>query len=103
MHYNCDGANLNLQTTIYLMFKNAVLLSILLFVVATALTMRFEAMSDGYTTLGFPITFLQYTEGKCVACAQFFKWYALTVDLFIALAFAFGCLKAWTLVAAQSK
>ena len=85
------------------MFKSAALLGIILFVLATALTMRFEAMSDGYTTLGFPVIFLQCTSGKCVACAQFFKWYALAVDLLIALAFAFGCLKAWTLVAAQSK
>ena len=83
------------------MFRSTVLLGLMLFVVVTALTMRFEAMSDGYTMIGFPVIFLQYTEGKCVACAQFFKWYALSVDLFIALAFAYDCLKAWTCVATQ--
>lgn len=85
------------------MFKIAILLGIILFVVTTALTMHVEGMSDGYTTLGFPVIFLQYTSGKCVGCAQFFKWYALAVDLFIALAFAFACWKAWTFVTAQSK
>ncbi|SFQ78754.1 hypothetical protein [Hymenobacter arizonensis] len=85
------------------MLKRAVLLAVLVFVVATALTLRWEAPSDGYTTLGFPASFLQYTGGKCSGCAQYFKWHALALDLFLALAFAAGCVKAWVLLVAQHK
>ena len=84
------------------MFRSTVLLGIIVFVVVTALFMRLEAMSDGYTTLGFPVAFLQYTGGKCSACKQYFRWYALALDLFIALAFAFGGLKAWKQVNAKT-
>ena len=77
------------------MFRRTVLVGIIVFVVVTALSMRLEAMSDGYTTLGFPVVFLHYTGGKCSACAQYFRWHALALDLFIALAVAFGGLRAW--------
>jgi hypothetical protein len=83
------------------MLRSTVLFGVLVFALVTALTMRFEAMSDGYTTLGFPVTFLQYTGGKCSACTQYFRWHALALDLLLALAFAFGGLKAWKRVATK--
>ena len=76
------------------MVRSTVLFGVLVFALVTALTMRFEAMSDGYTTLGFPVTFLQYTGGKCSACTQYFRWHALALDLSIAFIFPFGGLKA---------
>jgi hypothetical protein len=85
------------------MVKRAVLLALIVFAVATALSMRLDAMSDGYTTLGFPVAFLQYTGGKCVACAQYFKWHARAFDLFIALLFACGCLMVSRLAAVKSQ
>ena len=85
------------------MVKKVVLLAAIVFIVATALSMRLEAMSDGYTTLGLPLTFLKYTGGKCAGCIQYFKWGALALDLIIALTVAFGCLKVWNLVTAKRK
>lgn len=85
------------------MIKRVFLLCIIVFALATALSMRLEAMSDGYTTLGFPVPFLQYTSGKCVACAHYFKWYALTFDLLISLIAACGGLKAWKIVLDRSE
>ena len=76
------------------MVRSTVLFGVLVFVVVTVLSMRLEAMSDGYTTLGFPVTFLRYTGGKCSDCAQYFRWYALALDFSIAFIFAFGGLKA---------
>ena len=78
-----------------IMVRSTVLLGVLVFVLVTVLSMRLEAMSDGYTTLGFPVAFLQYTGGKCSDCLQYFRWYALALDIFLALACAFGGLMVW--------
>ena len=84
------------------MLRSTVLFGVLVFVVVTVLSMRLEAMFDGYTTLGFPATFLQYTDGKCSDCVQYFRWYALALDLSIAFVLAFGGLKAWKQITAKT-
>lgn len=35
-----------------------------LFILSTFLFMKQDAVSDGYTSIGFPITFYRYTEAK---------------------------------------
>ena len=85
-----------------MMAKRTALLGIATFVVAAVSSLRLNGMVDGYTTMGFPITFLKYTGGKCVGCDQYFEWPSLAFDLFIAMAFAFCCLKAWRMVPARN-
>jgi hypothetical protein len=67
------------------MVKRTFLLGVALFVLAVAFSLRLDGMADGYTTVGFPVTFLKYTGGKCDGCDQYFDWLRLGVDILSAM------------------
>ena len=56
---------------------------IVLFSVATALTMELNAAHDGMDKLGFPLTFYDHFSGKCHGCHKNFgfKLPSLVIDL----------------------
>lgn len=85
------------------MFQKTVFLAIALFLLSVLCTLRLDGMADGYTTAGFPLQFLKYTEGKCVACDQYFRLPALLLDLTVAVLIAFGGLKAYLYMASKSR
>lgn len=65
--------------------RNVVIVGTSLFILATVLTMKLEAGSDGWNTYGFPLTFYRYTNGKSLDPSLRFELGYLIIDYVLAL------------------
>lgn len=79
--------------------KKSLVLSALLFLLITFITGTFEGAHDGLTRLGFPIVFLQDTNGKCFDCdsIKWLKWTYLILDLLFSYLLAILLIKLYQL------
>ncbi len=67
--------------------KRIVILFFVLFICFNIFLGEFNAVSDGFTRIGFPFVFLQDTDGKCEDCEslKWFNLFYLIVDIIICL------------------
>jgi hypothetical protein len=65
-----------------------------LFLLVTFVTAAFQAASDGYDIIGFPVVFYSHTAGKCLQCTTYWNWTAFLADFGIYL------LTSWLLIKA---
>jgi len=66
--------------------RNIVIVGTAIFIIATVLTLQLEAVSDGWSAFGYPLTFYRYTEGKQISSSSFeFQFVNLFVDYLLAL------------------
>ena len=71
------------------------LLAIAVFIVITLIYSTFEAESDGFSLIGFPLTFNKYTEGKIdpsdIGLAHIgFNTSNFLIDMLVLLVFIWG-------------
>ena len=82
-------------------YTKPTLLAIAVFIVITLIYSTFEAESDGFTLIGFPLTFNKYTEGKIdpsdIGLAHIgFNTSNFLLDMLVLVVFIWGFNFIWT-------
>ena len=71
-------------------FKQVIIGSFIIFAGATLLTMKNEAVSDGFDVYGFPFIFYDRFEGKCDKCYDQYGFHTFNFLADIGLSIALG-------------